>query len=144
MFHRGLVQQVSRMIRPIIAAALMFGVVAVPLTRAKVILNTIDPVAVATEGGHHVVVTGPLTCTEGERAYLSLTLTQRTTGALAEGNALITCTGVEQQWSVDAAVHGKAGVTPGPAVAVAVATTVLRGTTTDAHQWLVDVTIVPE
>ena len=144
MFHRSLGKQVNRLTRPIIAAGLLFGVVAVPLTWARVMGNTIDPVAVGTEGGRHVVVTGPITCTSGERAYLSVTLTQRTTGATAEGTTLVTCTEVNEPWTVDAVVKGKQGFEPGTAVAVAVATTVQRGTTSDAHQWLVNVTIVPE
>ena len=144
MFDLNLGKQVNRLTGPVIAAGLLLGVVAVPLSWAKIMINTIDPVAVGTEGGRHVVVTGPITCTLGERAYLSVTLTQRTTGATAEGTTLVTCTDVIEQWSVDAVVKGKQGFEPGPAVAVAVATTVQRGTTSDAHQWLVNVTIVPE
>ena len=33
---------------------------------ARVALNTMDPVAVVADDGRHVVVTGPLTCTDGE------------------------------------------------------------------------------
>jgi hypothetical protein len=35
-----------------------------PLVYAGVSLNTIDPVAVVTDNGWHIIVTGPLTCTE--------------------------------------------------------------------------------
>lgn len=54
--------------------------------------------AYVTDRGRHLIVTGPIECTEGERAYLRLTVTQR-------------------------------------------ARTVDGGRTTDAHQWLVDVTL---
>ena len=144
MFDRSLGRQLNRFIRPLIAAGALLGVVAVPLAWPRIAYNTIDPVAIVTDVGRHVVVTGPLACTSGERAYLRVTLTQRATGAIAEGSALVTCTDVIEQWSVDTVIQGKQGFQPGPAVATAVARTVQRGTTTDAHQWLVNVTIAPE
>jgi len=52
----------------------------------------------------------------GERAaYLRVTVTQRTTGAVAEGRTLITCTGGVQQWEVHAATQGKNTFEEGPA-----------------------------
>jgi hypothetical protein len=54
------------------------------------------------------------------------------------------CTGETQHWEVHASMHGKATFQEGPATAVAVGHTILRGETTDAHQWLVDVTLVRE
>jgi hypothetical protein len=47
--------------------------------------NTIDPVAVGADHGQHILVTGPIACTAGERAQLRVTVTQRATGAIAEG-----------------------------------------------------------
>jgi hypothetical protein len=48
-------------------------------------MNTIDPVAIVADNGRHLIVTGPIECTHGERVELRVTVTQRETGAVAEG-----------------------------------------------------------
>jgi hypothetical protein len=106
--------------------------------------NTIDPVVTVAGGGRHLIVTGPIRCDQTERTYLRLTVTQRSTGAVAEGTSIFTCAVDDQQWEIHAVTHGKASFVEGPATAVAVASTSLRGDTTDAHQWLVDITLVNE
>ena len=73
-----------------------------------------------------------------------MTVAQHETGAVAEGYAFFTCTGEIEQWEVHAVAHGKATFVEGPATAVAVASTTSRGVATDAHQWLVDITLVGE
>jgi hypothetical protein len=93
---------------------------------------------------HHLVVTGPIECTARERAHLRVTVTQRDTGALAEGHTRVTCTGESQQWEIHASTHGHEAFREGPAIAVAVARTVHHGDVTDAHQWLVNITLVGE
>jgi hypothetical protein len=120
----------------------MAGVVLVPMAFARIVRNTIDPVAIVADGGRLIVVTGPIECTPSERAHLRVTVTQRATGALAEGHTRITCTGGSQQWELHASTHGSESFQEGPAIAVAVARTTHRGDITDAHQWLVDVTLV--
>src|SRR2546429_428902 len=60
---------------------------------AKVVLNTIDPVATLAEKGRHITVTGPIAVTAGERTLLRVTVSQRTTGAVAEGRTIFTGTG---------------------------------------------------
>ena len=102
----------------------------------------IDPVAMVTANGRHLILTGPIACTGGERAYVRLTVTQRSTGAVAEGNAFLTCTGNTQQWEVHASTQSKESFAEGPATAVALARSTVRGDATDAHQWLVDITLV--
>ena len=52
--------------------------------------------------------------------------------------------GSTNQWQVVARAQGKATFEPGPATAVGLAVSTIRGNTTDAHQWLVDVTLVGE
>ncbi len=111
---------------------------------AKVAMNTIDPVAIVSDDGRHIIVTGPITCTAGERAYVQVTVTQRTTGAVAEGHTRIRCTGDIQQWEVHASKHGKETFEEGPATAVALARTTDHGDITDAHQWLVNITLAGE
>ena len=97
-----------------------------------------------TDTGRQIIVTGPIACTAGERAYLRVTVSQRATGAVAEGRSLVTCTGNTQQWEVHASTQGNETFEEGPATAVAIARTTDRGETTDAHQWLVNITLVGE
>jgi hypothetical protein len=111
---------------------------------ARVTANTIDPVAIVADNGRDVIVTGPISCTAGERAYLRVTVTQRSTGAVAEGRSLLTCIESTQQWEVHASTQGKETFAAGPATATAVARTTEREETTDAHQWLVDIALVGE
>jgi hypothetical protein len=111
---------------------------------AKVTFNTIDPVGLVADQGRHITVTGPISCDAGDRAELRVTLTQRSTGAVAEGRALITGTGEVQQWEVETVVEGGATFEAGPATAVAVARTTVKGRSTDAHQWLVNITLLKE
>jgi hypothetical protein len=111
---------------------------------ARITANTIDPVAVVADNGRDVIVTGPLACTAGERAYLRVTVTQRSTGAVAEGRTLFTCIGSNQQWEVHASTQGQETFEEGPATATAVARTTEHEETTDAHQWLVDIALVGE
>jgi hypothetical protein len=120
------------------------GVFAAHTAFARITANTIDPVAIVTDNGRHVIATGPISCTEGEQAYLRVTVTQRSTGAVAEGRTLFTCTETTQQWEAHASTQGKETFEEGPATAVAVAHTTGRGETTDADQWLVNITLVGE
>ncbi|MEO6408327.1 MAG: hypothetical protein ABIO45_06185 [Burkholderiaceae bacterium] len=111
---------------------------------AKISLNTIDAGAVMSDDGRHLVVTGPIACTAGERAHQRVIVTQRATGALAEGQTLVVCTGHLQQWEIHAAIQGRQTFQLGSATAVAAARTSERGETTDAHQWLVGITLVAQ
>jgi len=123
---------------------ILAGVGLAPLAFAKIVSNTIDPVAIVTNNGRLVTVTGPIACDESQTAELHVTVTQRSTGAVAEGTAHFTCTGDIQQWEVRASTQDKATFVQGPASAVALATTSKRGDTDDAHQWLVAITLVGE
>lgn len=114
-----------------------------PTSHAKLAANTIDPLAIVTDNGRHLIVTGPIQGTVGgERGYVRVTVTQRSTGAVAEGSAAFDLTGAVEQWDVHATTQGKATFQPGPATVVAMARTTSRGNATDAHQWLVNVTLV--
>jgi hypothetical protein len=128
-----------------LTAALLLLLAALSLVSpalARVVVNTIDPVAIVADDGRHVVVSGPITCTANERAYLRVTVAQRATGAVAEGRTLITCTGDSQTWEVHAATQGKKTFQAGPATAVALGRTTTRGDVTDANEWLVEITLV--
>ncbi len=110
---------------------------------ARLARNTIDPVATLTAQGRQITVTGPIEVdTAGETVYLRVTVTQRSTGAVAEGIALVTGTGALQQWTVHANTQTRERFEEGAATAVALARSTGRGGATDAHQWLVNVTLV--
>jgi hypothetical protein len=114
-----------------------------PVVVARIVRNTMDPIAVLAGNGHHLAVTGPIACTAGQRAELRVTVTQRTTGAVAEGRTSVTCTGSDQIWQVQLQKAGKEALEEGAATAVAVARTYDGGQVTDAHQWLVSMTLTP-
>jgi hypothetical protein len=106
--------------------------------------QTINPVVMVTDNGRQLIVTGPIACTESERNHLRVTVSQRSTGAVAEGSTLLVCTGGDQRWEVRAWTRGEATFKEGPATAVALARTRARGKATDAHQWLVNITLVKQ
>jgi hypothetical protein len=125
----------------------LMGTPFAPLAFARVVRNTIDPVANLADNGRHLLVTGPIAGdVAGELVHIQVTVTQRTTGAVAKGQTFLTLTGAgldaPQQWQIQASIHGNEVFAEGPAIAVAIATTSNRGITTDAHQWLVEVTLV--
>ena len=119
----------------------LLGVVVAPVAYAKIVINTIDPVATVSDNGRRIVLTGPIQTDVVERIFLRVTVTQRTTGAVAEGIAILRGTGALQHWEVQAKTRGKASFEAGPATAVAIGITGDRGHTTDARQWLVNITL---
>jgi hypothetical protein len=134
-----------RRLIPVLASASLVGfMLAVPTAFGKVVFNTIDGAALVTDGGRHIVITGPLSCTAGERAFLRVTVTQRETGAIAEGHTLVRCSGDIRQWEVHATVRGAAVFQQGLATAAALARTSAHGDISDSHQWLVNITLVAD
>lgn len=129
---------------PAVLAAAVVGACLVPAASARLAGNTIDPVAMLTEGGRHITLTGPVRCTGGEVCHTRVTITQRSTGALAEGFAVFVCSGDDQEWQVEAWVQGEQAFERGPARAVALARTFDGGESTDAHQWVVNVRLQAE
>jgi len=111
---------------------------------AKLAANTIDPIGIVAGKGRQVTVTGPIAVTTDERTELRVTVTQRSTGAVAEGVIFFTGSGQTNQWELTAVAEGGAGFTPGPATVVALARSSVQGQSTDAHQWLVNVTLLHE
>jgi hypothetical protein len=126
-------------------AALALTLAGVFLARtafARITVNTIDPVSIIADNGRQIIVTGPVTCDQNEWADQRVTVTQRETGAVAEGHVRFTCTTERQQWEVRALTQGNATFQAGPATAVAFCRSTVRGEATDAHQWLVNITLV--
>jgi hypothetical protein len=140
MLARPIRKQVTRRVSAAVVMTLA-GVLVAPVAFARITANTIDAVASVTDHGRQLVVTGPIACAEGERAYLRVTVTQRATGAVAEGRTVVACTGGTQQWEVRASARGKETFEEGPATAAALGRTAERGKTTDSHQWLVDIAL---
>jgi hypothetical protein len=102
-----------------------------------------DPTAKVSKNGHVIRATGTLTCDVGERLSLRLTITQAQTAAYAEGRTRARCTGAELQWKVRADGRLRTRFAQGAAQACALGITRRNGRPTDAHQWCVDVTLVP-
>lgn len=131
-------------VRFLASAAVVLTVAGVFIARtafAKITFNTIDPVAIIADHGRRIVLSGPLSTTVVEKTELRVTITQRSTGAVAEGQAVFTSTGELQHWEIQTTTLGNAAFEEGPATAVALARTSSPGQATDAHQWLVPVTL---
>jgi hypothetical protein len=117
------------------------SVLAAPVAIARILSNTIDPVSTITGNGRNIIVTGPIRCGESQRAHIAVTVSQRSTGAIAEGDTQLVSTGETQHWEIRASTRGSQTFQEGPATAVALGRTTDRGVTDDAHQWLVNITL---
>ena len=106
--------------------------------------NTMFPVCIMADNGRRVTVAGPISSFPGDRIELRVRVTQRSTGAVAEGVAFLTAigTGTVQRWEVEAHANGGETFEVGPATSVAFAR--VSGKATDAHQWLVNISLVKE
>jgi hypothetical protein len=103
---------------------------------AGVSLNTIDRHAALDEAGRVVQVTGPIRCSQVERATIRVTVSQRTTGTVAEGRWRGRCRTTTRTWTVRRFVQqGSATFETSTAQVCALGVT-RRGTkVTDAKQW---------
>jgi hypothetical protein len=103
---------------------------------AGVALNTIDRHATLDKAGRVVQVTGPIGCSQVERATIRVTVSQRTTGAVAEGRWRGRCRPTARTWTVRRFVQqGSAAFETSTAQVCALGVT-RRGTkVTDAKQW---------
>ena len=68
----------------------LVGVCITPLTFAAITSATINPLAIVADNGRHLIVSGPMVCTESETVELRVQVTQRATGAVAEGRISLT------------------------------------------------------
>ena len=101
-----------------------------------------DSMLAVSDNGHRVFVTGKVNCTAGQKVQILARLTQRSTGALAEGSWKGECTGHLQVWQTEAVSRGEAKFENGASEAVAFGVSSENGKTTDVLQWLDDVTVV--
>ena len=101
----------------------------------------IDLVQVSADG-RQLRVSGPIVCTKGEQLSVRATITQRSTGALADGQWAGTCTGLLQRWTIrQLNAYGAPSFRVGSAQACGLATTWYRGRRSDAYQWCGNVTV---
>jgi hypothetical protein len=135
----------NRRVRSRVAVATVFlivaGTILVPTGFARIARNTIDPLATLSHNGTRIRLTGPIQATAGEWVRQHVTVTQRSTGGVAHGYLHFRATGQIQQWEVIAHVEGSAKFRPGSATVVGMARTTANGKPTDAHQWLVNITL---
>ena len=103
---------------------------------AGVSFNTIDREATLDAGGHVVDATGPIRCSQLERARIRVTVSQRATGAVAEGRWRGRCRRTTRTWTARRFVQrGAAIFEAGTAQACALAVTRTAERATDAKQW---------
>jgi hypothetical protein len=133
-----------RLVGPALAVLLCALIIPQIGLARKLAGNTINPTATLTTHGNRIFLTGPIRCTEEEWVDMRVTVTQRSTGALAEGRARLQGSTTEQQWEVEVNAQGGADFEEGPATAVAMAVTSREGKATDAHQWLVQIELQSE
>lgn len=95
----------------------------------------IAPVLPLVNEGRDVVVSGHGGCSAGEMVTIAISITQHGTGAVATGEIVEPCTGVEQQWQLTAAAIISPSFVAGPADACGTATTRLDDEVTDAESW---------
>jgi len=99
------IQSRQRHSRWLVPAAILLAVAGAFVARtafARITANTTDPVGFVSENGRRLTIKGPIAVTAGEKAELRVTVTQRTTGAVARGVASLAGTGATTQWKVEA------------------------------------------
>ena len=74
--------------------------------RADLRQATVESTATRAIGGSYALVSGAVTCTNGEAFQVILTLGQSAVGSQARGQAVDACTGESQPWTVTALTTG--------------------------------------
>ena len=101
----------------------------------RIISPNIDSPVWLSGAGRQLLVRGPITCLAGHEVRIRMTVTQRSTGAVAEGRWQRLCTGGSRHWTAKAVAEGSSAFAAGPAQACAVALARRGGKPTDALQW---------
>jgi hypothetical protein len=129
-----------------LSVATALGILCLPLVglAPKLAANTVDQSATLMNDGARIVLTGPIRCTQEEWVDMRVTVTQRSTGATAEGRVRLQGTTTTQQWELTANSQGGAAFEAGEATAVAMAVATSKGVATDAHQWLVTIELLAD
>ena len=94
-----------------------------------------------TNGGRGVNVSGPIGCPAGDSVQLRATVSQRSTGAVAQGFWNKVCAGSGQHWHTTASVTDGVTMSAGCVHATGLAIVRHAGKPVDAFQWLRTVTL---
>jgi hypothetical protein len=100
-----------------------------------------DHTGVLTVGGGAVRVSGPITCTAGDFVRIRATVSQTSTGAVAEGIWSKRCTGTALHWHITAIVTDAGHFAAGGADGVGLAIIRSHGIPVTAVQWLRGLTL---
>ena len=106
--------------------------------------NTINAEAHVRHNGREILVEGPIRCDKRETLRLRVTISQKATGAIAEGDTEEAATGGFQCWEVVAKCRGEAVFEEGWAQASVLGTTWLKGRITDVAQWAGDLVLMDD
>jgi hypothetical protein len=136
----------ARVRRALFLAALVAAMAALTAPAgAGVVLNTIDREATLDDAGRVIEAAGPIRCSERERASIRVTISQRTTGAVADGRWRGRCLQTTTTWTARGfAPQGSATFQPGTAKACALGITRRDSSVTDAKQWCRTVRLVED
>lgn len=99
------------------------------------------PTQTLIDSGRTLKLSGPITCPAGDTVRLRATLSQRSTGAVAQGVWSKACTGKGQHWHTTASVNDGVTMSAGCAHAAGLAIIRHAGKPVDAFQWLRTVTL---
>jgi hypothetical protein len=95
-----------------------------------------DPAGVLTNGSGVVQVSGPIACRAGDSVRIRATVSQVSTGAVAEGLWSKRCTGTELHWHITAIVTDGVHFSAGGAEGVGLAIIRRHGMPGSAVQWI--------
>ena len=133
------------------AATMLSALVAIAATPASAIAFPAGPVRAPADfnrypavirGGQAIKLSGPVTCPAGDTITLRATISQRTSGAVAEGHWIKHCTATTHRtWRTTATVIDGVGLTAGRAHAVGLAIVRHAGKPVDAFQWQRTITL---
>jgi hypothetical protein len=100
-----------------------------------------DDAAQLANGGGTVRVSGPITCGMGDSVRIRATVSQASTGAVAEGLWSKRCTGTLQHWHITAIVTDGAHFSAGDADGAGLAIIRRHGVPGSAIQWIRPLTL---
>ena len=100
-----------------------------------------DRAALLTNGGGTVLVSGPVTCRVGDSVRIRATVSQASTGAVAEGLWSKRCTGTLMHWHITAIVTDGAHFSAGGGHGAGLAIIRRHGMPGSAIQWIRPLTL---
>jgi hypothetical protein len=100
-----------------------------------------DRAALLSDGGGTVLVSGPITCRVGDSVRVRATVSQASTGAVAEGLWSRRCTGTLMHWHITAIVNDGAHFSAGGADGAGLAIIRRHGVPRSAIQWISPLTL---